>query len=266
VVLSSPVASPSAVATPSVIINAPVDGAVFTSSRITVNIQVSKFFLGTVSGEPVSPGEGHVIYYLDTTPPTPAGEPATTTPGTYQALANTTFSWSILSSGIHTLAVELVNNDDTPLDPPVIAQVSITVQLPGSTPVTVSTPSATATSSATPSPSVTSSPSPAQTSAAAAPKAVTINMIAASLAFNMSTITVPAGADVTVNFNNQDNGIPHNLAVYTDQSAAQSIFKGDIITGPATKTYTFTAPSTPGTYFFRCDAHPTTMTDQFIVQ
>jgi len=33
----------------------------------------------------------------------------------------------------------------------------------------------------------------------------------------------------------------------------------------ATTTYTFTAPSTPGTYFFRCDVHPETMTGQFIV-
>lgn len=38
------------------------------------------------------------------------------------------------------------------------------------------------------------------------------------------------------------------------------------MTGPATTTYTFTAPSTPGTYFFRCDVHPTVMTGQFIVQ
>lgn len=52
----------------------------------------------------------------------------------------------------------------------------------------------------------------------------------------------------------------------SDASASTTIFKGAIMTGPATTTYTFTAPSTPGTYFFRCDVHPTVMTGQFIVQ
>jgi plastocyanin len=82
----------------------------------------------------------------------------------------------------------------------------------------------------------------------------------------MNTITVPAGKSITVNFDNQDSGIPHNFAVYTNSSATSPIFVGDNITGPARITYTFTAPSTPGTYFFRCDVHPTQMTGAFIVQ
>ncbi|MEN6341362.1 MAG: cupredoxin domain-containing protein [Methanospirillum sp.] len=82
----------------------------------------------------------------------------------------------------------------------------------------------------------------------------------------MSTITAPAGAQVTVTFNNMDSGVPHNFAVYTDSSATTPIFKGPIVTGPTTTTYTFTAPSTPGTYFFRCDVHPTIMTGTFVVQ
>jgi plastocyanin len=90
--------------------------------------------------------------------------------------------------------------------------------------------------------------------------------VAQNIAFNMSTIAVKAGSQVTVNFNNMDSGIPHNFAVYTDSSATTPIFAGQTITGPATITYTFTAPSTPGTYFFHCDVHPTIMTGQFIVQ
>ncbi len=90
--------------------------------------------------------------------------------------------------------------------------------------------------------------------------------MAQNIAFNMSTITVKAGAPVTVNFNNMDSGIPHNFAVYTNSAATQSIFVGQVVTGPATMTYNFTAPATPGTYFFRCDIHPTIMTGQFIVQ
>lgn len=95
---------------------------------------------------------------------------------------------------------------------------------------------------------------------------VTINLIAQGMAFDKNTITVPAGASVIINFNNKDN-IPHNFAIYTNSSARPpAIYQGQIITGPATITYTFTAPSAPGTYFFRCDVHPTLMTGTFIVQ
>jgi plastocyanin len=112
---------------------------------------------------------------------------------------------------------------------------------------------------ASPSPSVPagSSPAPAET---------TIELTAANIKFDKSTITVPAGKPVIISFTNQDAGIPHNFAVYTDSSASQSIFTGEIITGKASTTYTFTAPTARGTYFFRCDVHPTLMTGQFIVQ
>jgi plastocyanin len=91
-------------------------------------------------------------------------------------------------------------------------------------------------------------------------------LTAKSMAFNKSAITVSAGAQVTINFDNQDSGIPHNFAAYTDSSASKSIFVGETITGPNQTTYTFTAPATPGSYFFRCDVHPTVMTGTFTVQ
>ena len=141
-----------------------------------------------------------------------------------------------MAAGNHTISVELVNNDHTPLEPPVVAKVAITVQAAATTP-------------------------PPTTS-----QNVTINLIAQGLAFNQGTITVPAGASVTMNFDNKDTYIVHNFALYTDSSASTSIFIGQTITGPATVTYKFTAPTTPGNYFFRCDVHPTTMTGTFVVQ
>ena len=100
---------------------------------------------------------------------------------------------------------------------------------------------------------------------AAGGEATTVDLTADAMAFDTSTITVPAGAEVTVNFDNQDDGIPHNVAVYTDSSATEAIFVGDVITGPAETTYTFTAPSEPGTYYFRCDVHPE-MNGDFVVE
>lgn len=70
-------------------------------------------------------------------------------------------------------------------------------------------------------------------------------------------ITVPAGSAVTVGFDNTDRGVPHNTAILTDSSAMTNIFRGQKGTGPTTTTHTFSAPSQPGTYYFRCDVHPT---------
>jgi plastocyanin len=97
---------------------------------------------------------------------------------------------------------------------------------------------------------------------------VTINLVAQNIAFNMSTITVPSGASVTVNFNNMDGGIPHNFAVYQNIAGGQTkpVFVGDTIVGPKTIVYQFTAPSAAGDYFFDCDVHPTVMFGKFVVQ
>jgi plastocyanin len=90
-------------------------------------------------------------------------------------------------------------------------------------------------------------------------------LTARNLAFDKTTFTVPAGATVALTFINDDPGVQHNFALYTDSTATTPIFRGGTVTGQITTVYTFTAPSQPGTYFFRCDVHPTTMTGTFIV-
>ncbi len=94
---------------------------------------------------------------------------------------------------------------------------------------------------------------------------VTIDLVASGIAFDKTRISVPAGSQVTINFDNRDAGVPHNFALYADSTATAALFKGDIITGPKTTTYYFTAPSRAGTYYFQCDLHPTLMNGQFIV-
>jgi plastocyanin len=94
-------------------------------------------------------------------------------------------------------------------------------------------------------------------------KGARVKIKAKNFAFDLSTITVPAGSTVIVEFENEDQA-PHNVAFYTTSAATTTIYKGEIFTGPKTVTYTFSAPATPGTYFFRCDVHPS-MQGQFIV-
>jgi plastocyanin len=95
---------------------------------------------------------------------------------------------------------------------------------------------------------------------------VTIALAAENFAFNASTITVPAGANVTIVFDNKDAAVGHNFALYETPDAIKSIFVGDIIVGPRVTTYSFKAPDKPGTYFFRCDVHWRDMKGNFIVE
>jgi plastocyanin len=118
----------------------------------------------------------------------------------------------------------------------------------------------TGTTQEAPAPMDTSSSSPT------VPGEVTIDLVARNIQFDKATITVPAGARVTIDFDNQDKGIPHNFALYKTSAAQDVLFDGEIITGVKQIAYTFTAPATPGEYFFRCDVHPTQMTGTFVVK
>ncbi len=87
---------------------------------------------------------------------------------------------------------------------------------------------------ASPTPSSTAIPPSTPAPSASPGQGTVINLTAQNIAFDKNSITVPAGAQITINFSNKDKGTPHNFALYTDSSAANSIFKGQIITGPAT--------------------------------
>jgi plastocyanin len=91
------------------------------------------------------------------------------------------------------------------------------------------------------------------------PKAVTVKLTAKDIKFDKQELSFPAGSKVELVFTNDDSGVPHNVAIFSEQNPTNDIFKGDIFPGVATKTYTFTAPGQPGTYAFHCEVHPTQM-------
>ena len=87
------------------------------------------------------------------------------------------------------------------------------------------------------------------------------------IAFNPNDFTVPAGATVTITYTNNSN-MPHNINIFNGKdSTAPSLGKTDIATGPNNvQTLTFTAPTTPGDYYFWCDVHQTQMQGTWHVQ
>jgi plastocyanin len=83
-----------------------------------------------------------------------------------------------------------------------------------------------------------------------------VKVTAKNVAFDMTELTFAAGQQAVIDFRNDDAGVPHNVAIYRDEQAGQVIFKGELVTGPKSIKYTFASPPA-GSYFFRCDVHPT---------
>jgi hypothetical protein len=110
------------------IITPPFDGGILTGN-VTILVEVSNFILVSEEKEN-KPGTGHLIYYQDVVPPVMRGVPAFTRPGTYGVSDTTTFEWDGITPGTHTFAVQLVNTDNTPLDPPMVDAIDVTAVTP----------------------------------------------------------------------------------------------------------------------------------------
>ena len=208
-----------------VTITSPEDNSSVAAGNVTIEVNLTNFTLVEPTGQPNAPGEGHLHYYLDAPIPTNESAPAIPEIGGYVVSINDSYTWENVTPGEHNFSVQVVHNDHTPLIPLVYDLVNVTV----------------------------------------GENVTEINLTAENIEFDTDTITVPAEANVTVHFTNRDDGVPHNLAIYDSNLRSESIFVGEIITGPDETNYTFTAPSDPGTYYFQCDVHPF-MNGDFIVE
>jgi cytochrome c oxidase subunit 2 len=103
------------------------------------------------------------------------------------------------------------------------------------------------------------------------PAGTSLSVTAKNTAFDTKCLAAPADQAFTIKFDNQDAGVPHNVAIYTKDPAQGGTLLGgatsatDTITGPATTSYQV-KPLQPGTYLFRCDVHPTAMFGTFVVK
>jgi hypothetical protein len=87
---------------------------------------------------------------------------------------------------------------------------------------------------------------------------------AAAAGYDTQCLAVDADKAVEVTFDNQDPGVPHNWALFEDAEHTKPIEGAatPLTPGPTTETADV-PPLDKGTYYFHCDAHPTTMTGQF---
>jgi cytochrome c oxidase subunit 2 len=96
-----------------------------------------------------------------------------------------------------------------------------------------------------------------------------VSIISKDSLFDPEELAVKAGSPVNLTFDNQDEGIFHNWALYRDQAAADAgedpMAASELEKGAVQQEVEFDAPDV-GLYFFRCDAHPATMFGDFIVE
>ena len=123
----------------------------------------------------------------------------------------------------------------------------------GGTPTSTATPTPTETPTPEPTPAETPTPEPT-------PIGTTFEIrMVPSITFDTDELTVPAGTEVTVSFDNQDTSNFHNWAVYTDDSASEALGGAteNICQAPCTGEVTF-GPLAAGEYFSNVMSTPST--------
>src|SRR4029453_18113362 len=84
-----------------------------------------------------------------------------------------------------------------------------------------------------------------------------VTLAAANIAFEPTSLTVPAGEAFTLQFHNEDANTQHNVQIFDDPKfAGTPLFSGALITGVRQTDYEVD-PLEAGAYFFHCEVHPT---------
>lgn len=80
-----------------------------------------------------------------------------------------------------------------------------------------------------------------------------VTITSGPMQFDTDTLAAPAGADFTLLYVNE-GPMPHNVAIYTDDSTRSALFVGEVI---ETGNIVYEVPAIPaGRYLFMCDLHP----------
>ena len=84
-----------------------------------------------------------------------------------------------------------------------------------------------------------------------------VTLAAANIAFEPTSLTVPAGKAFTLRFHNEDANTQHNVQIFDDpEFGGTPLFSGALVTGVRQTDYEVD-PLEAGAYFFRCEVHLT---------
>jgi len=90
-----------------------------------------------------------------------------------------------------------------------------------------------------------------------------VSTLPTAIAFDTKCLAAPANTDFTITFNNRSPSVPHDVAIATP-GLGDTLFEGEIVTGPKTTTYQVKGIAA-GTYEFFCKVHPSQMNGTFVV-
>jgi plastocyanin len=82
---------------------------------------------------------------------------------------------------------------------------------------------------------------------------LTLPVVAANLAYNVSDLTAPAGTPFVIHFDNEDAGVSHNLAI---RLGLGYLFNPAPVSGVTTVDYFISSGLPAGKYRFLCTVHP----------
>ncbi|HZA27088.1 MAG TPA: cupredoxin domain-containing protein [Actinomycetota bacterium] len=116
-----------------------------------------------------------------------------------------------------------------------------------------------------PGPTTTAAPTEQPTEPPACePAGTELAIVAQGIAFDTDCLAAPAGQAFTIQFDNQDQALPHNVAIYSSgPPPSDPLFQGEIFPGPDSRTYEVDALDA-GQLYFQCDVHPN-MNGTFVV-
>ncbi len=121
----------------------------------------------------------------------------------------------------------------------------------------------------TPAPSSAAPSGPAASGPAAsgpaATSAATLVLTAQNIAFQQTSLTAPANQPFSIQFQNQDAGVPHDVVIHSGTNIGDApLFDGEVFSGVDSRLYPIPALP-PGTYLYSCKVHPN-MTGTLTVQ
>lgn len=104
----------------------------------------------------------------------------------------------------------------------------------------------------------------ASKSAGGSGAAAKLTLTASNILFDRTEPKASPG-DLTIELDNKDAGVPHNVEVFTGKDATgESVGLTAIESGPVRQTLMVTLAT--GDYYYQCDVHPTTMSGKLDVE